>query len=59
MPAMESKLAQQLQDDLLAALQHLTSEQRLQAFLAHCRLMSELQQAGRSRRTKPSQQSKS
>ncbi len=47
---MESKLARQSATDLLEALQRLTPEQRLRAFLAHCRLMCELQQAGRQRR---------
>jgi hypothetical protein len=56
---MQSKLAKQLQEDLIAAMQRLSPEQRLQAFLAHCRLMSELQEAGRSHRSKPSPQSDS
>jgi len=37
---MQSKLARQLQEDLIAAMQRLSPEQRLQAFLAHCRLTS-------------------
>jgi hypothetical protein len=53
MPAMESKLARQLEDDLIAAAQRLTPEERLRAFLAHCRLMSELLEAGRRHRAGP------
>ena len=44
---MESKLAQQLRQELMAATQALTPEQRLEAFLEHCQLMAELYEAGR------------
>jgi hypothetical protein len=44
---MDSKLASQAQAALLAAAQKLSSEQRLNAFLRHCRLMMELERGGR------------
>jgi hypothetical protein len=44
--AVESKLAQQLRQELIAATQALTPEQRLEAFLEHCQLMAELHGAG-------------
>jgi hypothetical protein len=47
MPAMESKLARQLQEDLIVAVRRLTPEERLRAFLAHSRLMAELHAAAR------------
>lgn len=50
---MESKLARQLRDELLAAMERLTPEERLRAFLAHCRLVSELYEAGRRHRSRP------
>jgi len=43
---MESKLANQAKLDLVALTQSMTPEQRLQAFLAHSRLMMELYLAG-------------
>ena len=43
---MESKLAQQVRRELIAATQALTPEQRLEAFLEHCQLMAELHEAG-------------
>jgi hypothetical protein len=45
--AVESKLAQQLRQELIAATQALTPEQRLEAFLEHSQLMAELYEAGR------------
>jgi hypothetical protein len=42
----ESKLAQQLRQELIAATQALTPEQRLEAFLEHSQLMAELHEAG-------------
>ena len=42
---MESKLARQAEKALIAATQALTPEQRLEAFVAHCRLMAELHAA--------------
>lgn len=56
---MKSKLASQLENDLIVAVQHLTPEERLRAFLAHCRLMSELLEAGRRYRAGQSRQPKS
>jgi hypothetical protein len=55
---MDSKLARQAKDALLAANQRLSPEQRLNAFLAHSRLMVALFAAGKrlradSRRTAP------
>ena len=44
--AVESKLAQQLRQELIAAAQALTPEQRLEAFLEHSQLMAELYEAG-------------
>jgi len=49
----ESKLAQQLRQELIAATQALTPEQRLDAFLEHCQLMTELYEAGRRLRAEP------
>ncbi|HVS75401.1 MAG TPA: hypothetical protein VHE11_00595 [Steroidobacteraceae bacterium] len=43
---MESKLARDARQALIAATQRLTPEERLQAFLRHCRLMMSLYQAG-------------
>jgi hypothetical protein len=45
--AVESKLAQQLRQELIAATLALTPEQRLEAFLEHSQLMAELYEAGR------------
>ena len=56
---MESKLARQLQDDLIAAIGRLSPEARLKAFLAHCRLVTELYEAGRRHRARPSQPAES
>lgn len=58
MPAMESKLARQLEEDLIAAVRRLTPEERLRAFLAHCRLVSELQEAGRRHRAQEPQRAR-
>ena len=51
---MKSKLARQLQDDLITAIGRLSPEDRLKAFLAHCRLVTELYEAGRRQRARPS-----
>lgn len=48
--AVESKLAQKVRQEVIAATQALTPEQRLEAFLEHCQLMAELYEAGRSLR---------
>jgi hypothetical protein len=59
MAAMESRLARELAQELIAAMQRLTPEERLQAFLSHSRFMSELYEAGRRHRSGPAQQPKS
>lgn len=48
--AVESKLAQQVRQELIAATQALRPEERLEASLEHCQLMAELYEAGRHRR---------
>jgi hypothetical protein len=48
---MESKLARQLKQDLVAAVQRMSTAERLEAFLSHSRLMAELQAAARRSRT--------
>lgn len=48
---MESKLARQQKSALFEAVQRLTPEQRLEAFLAHCRLLTALYQAGLAQRS--------
>jgi len=50
---MESKLAQEIDLALVAAMRRLTPEERLDAFLEHCELMMELFQAGRQARLTP------
>jgi len=47
---MKSKLATAAKIELLAITQRLTAEERLNAFLAHSRLMVELEMAGRKLR---------
>jgi hypothetical protein len=42
---LQRRLGQEVDQDLLAATQRLTPEQRLDAFLTHSRLMMELYQA--------------
>ncbi|HXW91710.1 MAG TPA: hypothetical protein VEK33_14260 [Terriglobales bacterium] len=44
---MESKLAQETDRSLVEATQRLSPEERLNAFLTHCRLVMELYEAGR------------
>jgi hypothetical protein len=44
---MHSKIAREAKAALLAATQRLTPENRLNAFLKHCRLMMEFRHAGR------------
>ena len=53
MRSMESKLATDARRALLAASQRLTAEERLNAFLAHCRLIAELHDAGKRLRLPP------
>ena len=43
---MNSNLARQAEQELLEAAQHLTPEERLNAFLGHSRLMTKLYEAG-------------
>lgn len=47
---MESKLAKKAERALVAATQRLSPEQRLNAFLAHSRLMMQLYEQGRRMR---------
>jgi hypothetical protein len=53
---MQSNLAMAAERALLEAAQRLTPEQRLNALLAHCRLVAELYQAGRKMRTQEQRQ---
>jgi hypothetical protein len=48
---MESKLARDARQALIAATQRLTPEERLQAFLRHSRLMMALYRAGQQIRS--------
>jgi hypothetical protein len=50
---MRSKLAESLKRSLLESNQRLTPEQRLEAFLVHCRLIAELHRAGREAQSRP------
>jgi hypothetical protein len=43
---MESKLAKEAERSLIEATQRLSPEERLNAYLEHCRLMMELYEAG-------------
>jgi len=45
---MESKVARESRQALIAATRRLTPEERLQAFLRHCRLMMALRRAGQA-----------
>jgi hypothetical protein len=56
--SMESKLAREAKEALIAATQRLSAEERLNAFLAHSRLMVALFQAGEQIRSE-SRQTKS
>jgi hypothetical protein len=47
---MDSKLAKEAETALIATTQGLAPEQRLEAFVAHCRLMAELHAAGTRQR---------
>lgn len=47
---MESKLAKEAERALIEATQRLSPEERLNAFLVHCRLIMDLYQAGRQMR---------
>lgn len=48
---MESKVAKDAERALVEATQRLSPEERLNAFLAHCRLVMELYEAGQRART--------
>ncbi len=52
---MESRLAKEAERALIAATQRLSPEERLNAFLAHCRLMMELYEAGQQLRSQAPQ----
>jgi len=54
----QSKLAQQARRALVAATQRLTPEQRLEAFLAHSRLLTELYLAGEKLRNRGARQAR-
>jgi len=54
---MDSKLATATKRSLLAHSRRLTPEQRLEAFLVHCRLMMDLYRAGQDRRARASKES--
>jgi hypothetical protein len=47
---MESKLAQEAERALIDATQRLSPEERVNAFLAHCRLVMELYEVGKQLR---------
>jgi hypothetical protein len=47
---MESKLAQEAERALVDATQRLNPEERINAYLAHCRLVMQLYEAGRKLR---------
>jgi hypothetical protein len=47
---MESKLAKEAERALIEATQKLSPEERLNAFLAHCRLVTQLYEAGQKMR---------
>jgi hypothetical protein len=47
---MESKVAKEAERALIEATQRLSPEERLNAFLAHCRLVMELYEAGQKMR---------
>lgn len=52
---MESKLAKEAERALIRATQRLSPEERLNAFLAHCRLIMELYEAGQKMRARAPQ----
>ena len=51
---MESKVAKEAERSLIEATQRLSPEERLNAYLEHCRLMMELYEAGRRTNSHPS-----
>jgi hypothetical protein len=52
---MESKLAMEAERALVEATQKLRPEERLNAFLAHCQLMTQLYEAGQGLRSSDTQ----
>jgi hypothetical protein len=48
---MESKLAKEAERMLVEATQRLSPEERMNAFVAHCRLVMDLYEAGQKLRT--------
>jgi hypothetical protein len=55
---MESKLAKDAERALVEATQKMRPEERLNAFLAHCRLVTQLYEAGQKIRSPDTQQPK-
>lgn len=53
---MESRVAQDAERELIEATQRLSPEERLNAYLEHCRLMMELYEAGQTMRSEFSPQ---
>jgi hypothetical protein len=53
---MESKLANDAERELIEATQKLSPEERLNAFLTHCRLVMELREASQKPAVSPSPQ---
>ncbi len=50
---MRSQLAEAARRDLIEDVKHMTAEQRLAAFLAHCQLMAQLNGAGGANQHRP------
>jgi hypothetical protein len=50
---MESKVAREAERALIEATQRLSPEERLNAFLEHCRLVVQLYEAGERMRSRP------
>jgi hypothetical protein len=55
---MESKLANEAERALIEATQRLSPEERLNAFLEHCRLVTQLYEAGQKIRPRGTSQQK-
>jgi len=51
---MESKIAKEAERSLIEATQRLSPEERLNAYLEHCRLVMELYEAGQRMRSQSS-----
>ncbi len=50
---MKSRIAEAAERELVEATQRLTPQERLNAYLRHCRLMMKLHEAGESARKEP------